>query len=83
MIFQASLDQGIVPDVCKLASVVPVYKKGAGKILVTTCQYLLHVFVPRFWSTLSILVSLIIWNIIKFHVTNNMAFNSIEAAKHS
>jgi len=29
MIFQASLDQGILPDVWKLASVVPVYKKGS------------------------------------------------------
>jgi len=29
MIFQASIDQGILPDVWKLASVVPVYKKGS------------------------------------------------------
>ena len=29
MIFQASLNQGMVPDVWRLASVVPVYKKGS------------------------------------------------------
>ena len=77
MIFQASFDQGIVPDVWKCT------RMEAGKILVTTSQYHLHVFVPRFWSTLSILVSLIIWNTIKFYVTNNMVSNSIEAVKLS
>ena len=56
-------------------------RREAGKILVTTGQYHLHVLVPRFWSTLSILVSLIIWNIIKFYVTNNMVSNSIETVK--
>jgi len=57
--------------------------KEAGMILVTTNQYHLHVFVLRFWSMLSILVFLITWDTTKFHVTNSMVSDSLEAAKPS
>ena len=38
LIFQTSLDQGVLPDVWKSASVVPIYKKGKKMIQATTTQ---------------------------------------------
>ena len=39
LIFQASYDNSILPSDWKLAEVIPIFKKGPSKILVTTDPY--------------------------------------------
>ena len=48
IIYQACLDQGVLPAVWKTATIVPIYKKEADLLAVITDRSLLHVFVQRY-----------------------------------
>ena len=52
IIYQASLDQGVLPAVWKTATIVPIYKKGSRSAAVITDRSLFHVFVQRYYSIL-------------------------------
>jgi len=49
--FQASLDQGTLPNIWKTAAIVPIFKKGS-KTEPTTDQYPLLVYAPKFLNIL-------------------------------
>jgi len=47
LIFQASLDQGMLPSIWKTAKVVPLLRRAINQIHITTDLCLLHLFVAR------------------------------------
>ena len=78
LIFQASLDQGILLEGWKQATVVPVFKRAVAQILATLDLSHLLVYALKYWNTLFTQTYQNTYKVMQYYAMHSMAFAQIE-----